>query len=273
MPADVGALLAELDQETALLLELVEGLDEQIWSRATPAEGWTIRDQITHLAYFDDATVQAAIDPEAFNRAKEEAIRNADGITGSVATRFSGMPGVDALAWFRRARWELVRVFSRVDPAARIPWYGPDMSPASAVTARIMETWAHGQDVLDALGARRGGSPGLRQVAHLGVRTLANSFVSHGRPVPDAPVRVELTAPDGDVWVWGPESAPDRITGPAVDFCLVVTQRRHPGDTALVAQGSVAGAWLSIAQAFAGPPGPGRQPGQGSASWRDRSAG
>jgi uncharacterized protein (TIGR03084 family) len=185
-----------------------------------------------------------------------------NGMTGAVARRYGEMAGPDALAWLGRARAELVRVYTQVDPAARIPWYGPDMGPASALTARIMETWAHGQDSLDALGVTRRASPGLRQVAHLGVRTFANSFVSHRRPVPESPVRVELTAPDGEVWSWGPDGAPDEIRGPAVDFCLVVTQRRHPSDTALVARGAVAREWLSVAQAFAGPPGAGRQPGQ-----------
>jgi uncharacterized protein (TIGR03084 family) len=255
-------LLSDLTAETTLLLDVLANRDDPGWSHPTPAEGWTVRDQMTHLAYFDDASVQAAVDPAAFNEAKAEAIRDPEGVTDSVARRFAGVTGPEALDWFRRSRREFVRVYSTIDPAARIPWYGPDMSPASAVTARIMETWAHGQDIIDALGIERQASPGLRQVAHLGVRTLANSFVSHGRPVPQTPVRVELVAPEGDVWTWGPEAAPDEITGPAADFCLVVTQRRHPADTALAARGPVAEEWLTIAQAFAGPPGGGRRPGQ-----------
>jgi uncharacterized protein (TIGR03084 family) len=262
MPADLNALTLDLDAETALLVAVLAGLAESDWARPTPAEGWTVRDQVTHLAYFDEAAVQAALDPDAFRKAKAEALRDVNGMTGSVARRYAGMSGPDALAWLGRAREELVRVYTKMDPAARIPWYGPDMSPASAVTARIMETWAHGQDILDALGVPRFESPGLRQVAHLGVRTFANSFVSHRLPVPESPVRVELVAPDGEVWAWGPEGAPDEVRGPALDFCLVVTQRRHPGDTALVATGAVAEDWLNVAQAFAGPPGPGRQPGQ-----------
>lgn len=262
MPADLNALTEDLKAETALLVDVLAGLDESEWGRLTPADGWTVRDQVTHLAYFDEAAVQAAIDPETFRKAKAEALRDVNGMTGSVARRYRDMAGSDALAWMGRARDELVRVYAQVDPAARIPWYGPDMGPASALTARVMETWAHGQDIIDALGVSRRGSPGLRQIAHLGVRTFANSFVSHRRPVPESPVRVALVAPDGTEWSWGPDDAPDEVRGPAVDFCLVVTQRRHPSDTALVARGSVAEDWLSVAQAFAGPPGPGRQPGQ-----------
>jgi uncharacterized protein (TIGR03084 family) len=262
VPADIHALLDDLMQETALLVGVLEGQDEAAWSSPTPAEGWKVVDQITHLAYFDEAAVQAALDPTAFNEAKAEAIRNVDGFSNSVARRFAGVTGPEALSWFRQARGELVRVYTKIDPASRIPWYGPDMSPASAVTARIMETWAHGQDIMDALAIRRQESPGLRQVAHLGFRTLGHSFVSHGRPVPADAVRVVLTAPDGEIWAWGPDAATDEITGPARDFCLVVTQRRHPDDTELVARGAVAAEWLTIAQAFAGPSGSGRQPGQ-----------
>jgi uncharacterized protein (TIGR03084 family) len=124
-----------------------------------------------------------------------------------------------------------------------------------------METWAHGQDVADTLGVTREPTDRLRHVAHIGVRALPFSFVLRERPVPDAPVRVELVAPSGESWTWGPEDAADRVTGPALDFCLLVTQRRHRDDTALEVTGPVATEWATIAQAFAGVPGEGRKPG------------
>jgi uncharacterized protein (TIGR03084 family) len=135
------------------------------------------------------------------------------------------------------------------------------MSAASSVTARLMETWAHGQDIADALGARREPTARLRHVAHLGVAAFGFSFRLNGREAPAAPVRVELAAPGGGTWAWGPGGAPDTVTGPALDFCLAVTQRRHVDDTALRITGPVAAEWMGIAQAFAGPPGPGRPPG------------
>jgi uncharacterized protein (TIGR03084 family) len=136
------------------------------------------------------------------------------------------------------------------------------MSAASLVTARIMETWAHGQDVADALDAQREPTARLRHVAFIGARALPNSYQARGLPVPDSPVRVELQAPGGDVWAFGPDDARDTVRGPALDFCLAVTQRRHIDDLDLALDGPVAQQWLSIAQAFAGPPGPGRKPGQ-----------
>jgi uncharacterized protein (TIGR03084 family) len=132
------------------------------------------------------------------------------------------------------------------------------MSPASFATARLMEYWAHGQDVADALQVQRPPTSRLRHICHLGVRTRGFAYVNRGLAPPDVPVAVELTAPDGTTWSFG--EGEQRVTGPALDFCLLVTQRRHPDDLALVATGPVATQWLSVAQAFAGLPGTGRQP-------------
>jgi uncharacterized protein (TIGR03084 family) len=262
MPVEIGPLLEDLSAETHLLLERLMGAGDDVWDRPTPAPGWTVRDQVTHLAYFDDAAVLAAVNPKAFSAGKEDALRDVDAFTASVARQHSSLTGEEVLEWFNRARAELASTYSRVDRERRVPWYGPEMSPASALTARLMETWAHGQDIIDSMGQLRTESPGLRHVAHLGVRTLPNSFSARALPVPDSPVGVELTAPDGELWQWGPAGAPDGVQGPALDFCLVVTQRRHIDDSQLTTTGPVARKWMSIAQAFAGPPGAGRRAGQ-----------
>jgi uncharacterized protein (TIGR03084 family) len=260
MPVDLGALTADLAAETAELAEVLSMLAEPEWAQETPAAGWTIRDQAAHLAFFDDAAVLSATDPGRF-RAEADALLTHRGDIGErVAQRFRGQSGVEAFGWFQRARRQYLDVFGSLDPATTLPWYGPDMSAASSVTARLMETWAHGQDVVDTLGLVRRPTARLRHVAHLGVRTFGWSFRVHDRPVPDAPLRVELTGPDDDAWTWGPEDAADRVSGPAEDFCLVVTQRRNRADTALTATGPVANAWLDVAQAYAGSPGRGRAP-------------
>jgi uncharacterized protein (TIGR03084 family) len=156
----------------------------------------------------------------------------------------------------------MVDAFLRSDPSGRVPWYGPEMSVASALTARIMETWAHGQDVFDAFDRSHRQTSALRQVAHIGVRALPNSYITNGLHVPSDSVRVELGAPDGEQWTWGPPDAGQRVTGPAIDFCLVATQRRNIADTSLVTEGDVATEWMHIAQAFAGAAGSGRAAGQ-----------
>lgn len=261
MAVDMGELLSDLTAETRVLDAILEPLDAASWDRPTPAAGWTIRDQVSHLAHFDEAAISAATDPERFRgEAAGLMARGADS-TDEIARRYRAMPPPELLAWFRGARARFVSVFGSLDAKTRLPWYGPDMSAASSVTARLMETWAHGQDVADALGVRREPTSRLRHVAHLGVSTLGFAFALHGRPVPQRPVRVELSAPGGGTWTWGPEDGADVVAGTALDFCLVVTQRRNIADTALLVTGPLAAEWMGIAQAFAGLPGPGRPPG------------
>jgi uncharacterized protein (TIGR03084 family) len=262
MPVDMQELVADLTAETRVVHDLVAPLDEGDWARPTPAEGWTIRDQVSHLAYFDGTATLAVTDSKRFREEAVALMELGPGFPDEIAQRYQDIPAADLLAWFRRARQRLVATFTDVSPKARLPWYGPDMSAASSVTARLMETWAHGQDVADALGVQREPTDRLRHIAHLGVGTFGFVFRLNGRAVPDTPVRVELTAPDRSTWAWGPEDAEDRVTGTALDFCLAVTQRRHVADTALQISGSVAREWMSIAQAFAGAPGQGRSPGQ-----------
>ena len=239
---------------------MLDPLDAAGWERATPAAGWAIRDQISHLAYFDEAATLAAVDPERFRAERDQMVADVDGFTEGIAKRSRALDVAALHNWFQNARAAMLQALLSLDPSTRVPWYGPDMSIASSLTARIMETWAHGQDVADALDATRATTPALRHVAHIGVRTLANSFLTRGLDVPDAPVYVALTSPDGEVWTWGDAAASDRVEGDAVEFCLVVTQRRHLADTQLAIQGPVATQWMQIAQAFAGPPGPGRKP-------------
>lgn len=262
MPVSMDALADDLAAESAVLRELLAPLSEQDWRRDTPAEGWTIADQVSHLAYFDDVAVRSAVRPDEFEA--EKAQMDADGGVNpdTIAERFRDLSGEAMLAWFDEARDRLLESFRPLDPKERVPWFGPAMSAASSLTARIMETWAHGQDVADTLGATREPTARLRHVAHIGVGARAFSYAANGREQPQDPIRVELTAPDGDVWTWGPEDAADRVTGPALDFCLAVTQRRHLDDVDLQVTGPVATEWMSFAQAFAGEPGTGRAKGQ-----------
>jgi uncharacterized protein (TIGR03084 family) len=252
----MDVLISDLRDESA---DLERFLEPGGWDVPTPAEDWTVRDQIVHLAWFDDAAVRAVTEPEAFR----EEVRITRGVDPDVLVRRRrSMPGEEAGGWFHDARHRLAEVLTSADPKIRVPWYGPDMGIVSFITARLMETWAHGQDVVDGLGAVREPTARLRHVAEIGVRARPWSFAVHGRPVPEAPVRVELTLPGGSPWTAGPEDAADVVRGTVLDFCLVVTQRRHPADVSLAVSGPVAREWISIAQAFAGPPGVGRRPGQ-----------
>jgi uncharacterized protein (TIGR03084 family) len=256
----MGRLVEDLTAETRDLDALLADLTVADWDRPTPAAGWAIRDQVSHLAFFDEAATLAIVDADRFRAEAEALTALGPRFPDLLAERYRTMPAAELTSWFHRARADLLARFAAADPKARVPWYGPDMSTLSSATARLMETWAHGQDIADALGAEREPTARLRHVAHLGMRTFAFSYQLHRRPVPAEPVHVELTAPDGERWTWGPPDARDQVRGPAQDFCLVVTQRRNVADTALTTTGPVAREWLSIAQAFAGAPGPGRPP-------------
>jgi uncharacterized protein (TIGR03084 family) len=258
--ADIAGLLDDLTAEGDELDAIVSNVDEDGWRVATPAEGWTVAHQIAHLGWTDKAAILAATDVDGFSAAVRAAMADPTGFVDVEAARGAAMEPADLLDVWRRGRGELLTALDAVPAGTTLPWFGPPMSAASMATARLMETFAHGQDIADALHIHRPPTARLRNVAHIGVRTVGFAFAVHGLAAPREPFRVELTGPGGELWTWGDDSAANRITAPALDFCLLVTQRRHPDDLAITATGEQARQWIPIAQAFAGPPGPGRKP-------------
>lgn len=256
--ADLQALCDDLAAEHAALDALVAPLAPAAWETVTPAVGWAVRDQIAHLANGDESAQLAVTDPTTF---RERAQVPREEREGQWLARARAMSSARLLAWWRQSRARMVDAFLPLDPAARIGWYGPSMSARSFATARLMETWAHGQDICDALGLTRPATARLRHICHLGVLARPWSYTVRGLTAPEAPVRVELQSPAGDAWTWGEPIAADTIRGTALDFALLVIRRRHAADTALVAEGPYAQEWLGIAQCFAGPPGHDRLPG------------
>ncbi|MEE1755733.1 TIGR03084 family metal-binding protein [Streptomyces sp. SP18CS02] len=255
-----AAVLDDLSDESAELDRLVGGLKPEGWATPTPAPRWTVAHQIAHLAWTDRAALLAVTDADAFAAETARALAAPGTFVDEGAEAGAAGPPGELLARWRDGRERLGRALRAAPAGARFPWYGPPMSALSMATARLMETWAHGQDVADALGAVRTPTARLRHVAWIGLRARDYAYAVRGLPAPAEPFRVELTAPDGSRWAYGPEDAAQRITGPALDFCLLVTQRAHRDDLALRAVGADADHWLGIAQAFAGPAGPGRAP-------------
>lgn len=257
----VAALLADLRAEGDRLDGVVARLEDTAWMTPTPAEGWTVAHQIAHLAWTDAQALRAATDPGGFGRVVAAAGPALAGLVDQAAAEGAREVPEHLLGRWRAGRTVLAEELAALPDGARLPWFGPPMSASSMATARLMETWAHGLDVTDALHAAPSVSPRLRHIAHIGVRTRDFAFRQHGEPPPGEEFRVELEAPDdGGLWTWGPQHAAQRVTGSALDFCLRVTQRRHRADLALTAVGPDAQHWLDVAQAFAGPPGPGRPP-------------
>ncbi|MFE0643246.1 TIGR03084 family metal-binding protein [Streptomyces sp. NPDC058877] len=258
--SDPVVVLDDLRDESEELDVLVAALTEEQWGTPTPAPHWTIAHQIAHLAWTDRAALLAATDAAGFAAETEKALAAPDRFVDEGAEEGAELPPAELLARWRTGRERLQEALRAVPPGGRFPWYGPPMSAPAMATARLMETWAHGRDVADALGIVRPPTARLRHVAWIGHRARDYAFLVRGLPAPTEPFRVELAAPDGSSWAYGPEDAAQRVTGPALDFCLLVTQRVHRDDTALVATGEDAEQWLTIAQAFAGPAGSGRAP-------------
>ena len=257
-------LLDDLAAEHRALDAVLARMTDAQWDVPSHAPGWLARDQVTHLAHFDEAATLAITDADAF-RADAAATRG-DGERGAYERRYLArgrtMTPAALRAWWRAAGERLVAAARAVDAKARLPWYGPEMGAVSFMTARLMETWSHGLDVVDVVGIERPDTDRLRHVVFLGVRTRPYSYTTRGLTPNTTPVLVELTAPSGAIWTHGERESASVIRGSARDFCRVVTQRRHVADTDLHVAGAAAEEWMRLAQAFAGPPGAGRQPGQ-----------
>ena len=259
----LGDILADLLDEQAALDPIVRALSDADWAAPTASPRWTVTDQIAHLTFFDE---KAAVAIESPDRWDEERTRlfGAGGDVGVdrlTLTAVRELPPSERHAAWVRGRAALERAATGLADDARVPWYGPSMGAKSFLTARLMECWAHGQDVVDAVGASRPPTDRLRHVVQMGYATRTWTYANRGEEVPDGEVRLRLSGPSGAMWTWGPEDADARVQGPAEDFCLVVTQRRHLDDVSLEVEGAAALDWLAKAQAFAGPPTSGPEPG------------
>lgn len=256
---DVVKALATDIEETA---RLVENLDEQTWRTPTPAPGWTIADQIAHLTFIFHLAGTAASDPGAFAELAAGAAGDFDAAVDTALRQFNAFPPAQLLARFRALGGKSAGALAAVPENQVVPWLVNPLPPAVLASAGIMEIFGHGQDIADALGVRREPTERLRHLVFFAFLTRDFGYLSRGLTPPAEPFRIEVTAPNGEVWAYGPEDAADKITGPAEDFCLLVTRRRHRDDLALVATGAEADRWLDIAQAYRGPAGEGREPGQ-----------
>jgi uncharacterized protein (TIGR03084 family) len=253
-----GPMVSDLRAESDDLDTLVADLPAARWADATPAPGWTVAHQIAHLLWTDRVALMAVTDEAGFAAVLAEAAKDPTGFVDAGAEELAALPPADLLADWRQTRGRLHDELLSVADGRKLPWFGPPMSAASMATARLMETWAHGLDVADTLGVKRQPTARLRSIAHIGVRTRDFAFSVNGLAAPAEAFRIELRGPDGSLWEWGPAEAVQRVTGSAEDFCMLVTQRRPRASLDVHAVGDDAAKWLTIAQAFAGPPGPGR---------------
>ncbi|WP_103535984.1 TIGR03084 family metal-binding protein [Streptomyces sp. SM11] len=259
-------VLKHLSTEIAELAQLVEKIDDDAWDTATPAPGWTITDQMAHLTFVFNLARTAAAAPEEFKAVTAAAAGNFDGAVNAALKQFNSFPPQQMLARFRSLGEASVQALTAVPAGQVVPWLVNPLPPVVLGCAGIMEVFAHGQDIADALGIHRPPTERLRDIVDFAWLTRDFGYESHGLTPPAEPFRFELTAPSGESWTVGPADATETITGSAHDLCLLVTRRRHRDDLALTASGKQTDRWLDIAQAYRGPAGQGRRPGQFAAT-------
>jgi uncharacterized protein (TIGR03084 family) len=260
MSDTIDPVLVDLAGEVASIDAMLQSLSPKDWTQPTPAPGWNVADQVIHLGLFDRRAQWSMTEPDRFDDDLRDLMTK--GGVDAVHDAERHRSPQDLLEWWRTGSTALAGASRSLDLSARCVWYGPSMSARSMLTARLMETWAHGYDIADAVGVTMPATDRLRHVAHIGVGARRFAFTANKREMPEGDVYVELNAPSGAEWTWGDSTAANCVKGDALNFCLAVTQRRHLDDCDLVVQGPLATEWMSIAQAFAGAPGVGRTRGQ-----------
>jgi enediyne biosynthesis protein E11 len=259
---DLQNVFADLAAEGEEVDRLVAGIDAAQLELPTPAPGWTVANQIAHLAFIFRLAGLAASDAETFEALTAPAAHDFNGAVNAALADYAGDSPEVLLSRWRAERDACVKALSAVPAGQTVPWLVNPLPPTILACAGIMELFGHGQDIADALGIDRKPTDRLGHLVGFAVLTRDFGYQTHGLTPPDTEFRFEITAPSGELWAFGPEDSEQRVTGPAYDFCLLVTRRRHRDDLAITASGTEADRWLDIAQAYRGPAGDGRAPGQ-----------
>ncbi len=254
----------DLREEVDELHGFLQTLKPEDWDRETGFMEWTPWDVVAHLHYFDVVSMSALEGGEAF-ASEREALFKAIGAGRTNQElgreRFADLDAPSLMREWRSTAHKLAEALGNSDPKRRLPWFGPDMGVQMFTTARYMETWAHGQEIYDLMGASRTHTDRIKNIATIGMKTFGWTFVNRKEEIPGPPPYVRITAPSGEIWEWNDPDENECIRGDAVEFCQVVTQGRNIADTKLEVTGPVATQWMSIAQCFAGgrvdPPKPG----------------
>jgi enediyne biosynthesis protein E11 len=255
-------VFSDLAAEGDELDRLVAGLEPAQWALPTPAPGWTVANQIAHLAFIFKIAGAAAGDPERFAALVAGAEHDFDGAVNAALADYADDPPDVLLERWRAERTACVKALADVPPGEIVPWLVNPLPPTILACAGIMETFAHGQDIADAVGGTLERTDRLSHLVGFAILTRDFGYAARGLTPPATEFRYEITAPSGELWEFGPADGTQRISGPAADFCLLVTRRRHRADLAVKAVGDEADHYLDIAQAYRGPAGAGRAPGQ-----------
>ena len=243
--------------ESEALYEIVAPINEADFRKKTLFKDWTVHDVIAHLHMWNwaaDASLRDEAEFMAFSKKIMGEMRKGRSFTDVTDQWLGTLRDRPLLETWRGFYREMAERFAEADPKRRVKWAGPEMSVRSSITARLMETWAHGQELYDLLGLERADKDRIKNIAILGINTFGWTFRNRGLDAPSDIPYVKLHAPSGAVWEWNEKNDANFIEGRATEFCQVVTQTRSIADTKLTVIGETAARWMSIAQCFAGPP-------------------
>ena len=251
-------ILSDLVAEQQALDQFLQRIHERDWKLNTPAEGWTIMDTVSHLAYTENFAADAIANGQSF--VDGAAITDIDEWTARGVEQGRGKRYQEIIEWWRNGRARVVDALSRMEASDRVPWVVTSASAKSFATLRLMETWAHGLDIKATMDGRLTygeeeedptlDTPRVRHVAWLAHRMLPWAFEQAGETYPEAGIRVELMGPKYARYVYGPKDSDQVIKGHAGEWCRVAVQRMDAADTGLKAIGEDAEVALQVVRAY-----------------------
>ena len=216
---------------------------------------WTFNNIIRHLHvwnYASNLSLLGGSEWENFSINVNEYIKSGKGLREFESFFLNSLEGKSLLEVWKNFYQVVFKNFKDENPKRRVKWVGPDMSVISSISARHMETWAHGQAVYDSLNIKRNNTDRIINIVIIGNNTFKWSYLVNNYKVPLEAPFLKLVSPSGKIWKFNNPKNSNRIEGLAEDFCKVVTQVRNIKDVNLKLEGSIANQWMSIAQCFAG---------------------
>jgi uncharacterized protein (TIGR03084 family) len=242
----VREILSDLVAEQQFLDQSLQRIPIKNWDRVTPSKPWTVRDTISHLADFADLAADTLLGGD---KVKEwQKASDLDVLRQRAIQRGRAMRPQDVIEWWRGGRAKVVEPLSHMTEDDRVEWIEGTMSARTFATFRLMETWAHGLDIYQALEIEVEDTARIRHVCWLGWKTLPYAFKAAGLDY--SPVRVEVIGPGYAKWVYGPDDTDELIKGSASDWARVVVRRIKPKDVRLKVTGENAQKAVEVAQAF-----------------------
>ncbi|PQM56506.1 MAG: TIGR03084 family protein [Rhodobacteraceae bacterium] len=244
-------------KESKALHDLMVGRKKSDFRKITQFKDWAISDVFGHLYIFNLAAIKTLESSLTFDSFFKPIWQGLEAGQSFLEVQTPFLKNYDDLGVFEiwwKSCLDIHKAYSEVDPKRRVKWAGPEMSARSSITARQMETWAHGHEIFDCLGISRREEDYIENIVHMGVSTFGWTFVNRQLPVPGEAPYVSLILPSGKFVSYNEESNSSFVKGDAVDFCQVVTQTRNILDTSLKIKGEAARQWMNLAQCFAGRP-------------------